>query len=101
MSDREPTKVYVTQPHPASKKDGKLWRIGGLPADLTKEEAEAIVDAINGISWLMDECHACGHILWSASTACPQCNAEAVASWFHTRQTSQCQCQRCAGGVRP
>jgi len=95
MSEHEPTRVYVTQPHPVSKKDGKLWRIGGLPADFTKEEAEAVVEAINEIGWLMDECHACGHILRFASTACPQCSADAVASWFTTRQSSQCQCPRC------
>jgi len=96
MSNQEPTRAYVTQPHPVSKKDGKLWRIGGLPADFTKEEAEAVVDAINEICWLMEECHACGHVLALASTACPQCNAEAVASWFAPQQTSQCQCRRCA-----
>ena len=95
MSEQEPTKVYVTQPHPVSKKDGKLRRIGGLPADLTRDEAEAVVDAINDISWLMEQCHACGHVLAFASTDCPQCDAAAVASWFSPKQTSQCDCPRC------
>lgn len=86
MSERAPKGVYVYQPHsPQKRKDGRLWHIGGLPDGLTREEAEAVVEAINSIAWLMSECHACGRQLRFESTACPQCGAAAVAPWEGSR----------------
>ena len=82
MSETAPRGVYVYQPHsPQKRKDGRLWHVGGLPDGLTKEEAEAVADAINSICWLMAMCHRCGHTLRFEATACPRCGAAAEAPW--------------------
>jgi hypothetical protein len=91
MSQQEPTRVYVLQPTSAP----DVCRIGGLPSDLTREEAEAVVEAINGICWLMEECDVCGHVLRFPSSDCPQCGASAIASWFSPRGGKECLCPRC------
>lgn len=97
MSDQQPKKCYVYQPHPVSRKDGLLWAVGGLPIAMSKEDAEVVVDAINEISWLMERCHACGHRLALASTGCPQCGAESIAPWFEPKTLpDKCDCPRCA-----
>lgn len=49
MSDQVPEGVYVYQPHPVSRKDGRLWNIGGLPSGMTREEATALAEAANRI----------------------------------------------------
>lgn len=96
MSERAPKGVYVYQPHPASRKDGKLWHIGGLPDGLTKEEAEAVADAINGIGWLMERCVTCGHRLAFPSDHCPLCGAPAPPSWDCPDELPDtCECKRC------
>ena len=103
MTERAKPGVYVYQPHPTSRKDGKLWHIGGLPDGLTKDEAEAVVEAINGIGWLMERCVACGHRLRFPSDSCPQCGASAPASWDCPDEYPDiCECARCetARGVR-
>lgn len=96
MSNQIPKQVYVYQPHPVGRKDGRLWAVGGLPLGMTKDEAEAVVDAINEIAWLMDRCHACGHRLSFASTGCPQCGADSIAPWFEPSEFPElCECERC------
>lgn len=96
MSEREKRGVYVYQPYPMSRKDGKLWHIGGLPSGLTREEAEAVVEAINGIGWLMERCVTCGHRLSFPSDRCPQCRATAPPSWDYPDVLPDiCACERC------
>lgn len=96
MSEQQPKQAYVYQPHPVSRKDGRLWAVGGLPDAMTREDAEAVVEAINEITWLMERCSVCGHRLRYASTACPQCGADAVAPWFEpTTWPETCACLRC------
>lgn len=43
MSETAPKVPYVYQPHPVTRKDGRLWMVSGLPDGMTREEAEAIV----------------------------------------------------------
>ena len=81
MSEQAPKGVYMYQPHPVSKRDGQLWAIGGLSTAMFQAEAEAVVDAINNIAWLMKTCHVCGHTLIFESTGCPRCGAKAAAPW--------------------
>lgn len=49
MSETAPDGVYVYQPHPVTRKDGRLWHIGGLPDGLTREEAREIAAACNRV----------------------------------------------------
>lgn len=52
MSERAPEGAYVYQPHPVSRKDGRLWQVGGIPDGLTREEAQQIADAVNrALAW--------------------------------------------------
>ena len=82
MSKTAPDGIYVYQPHsPQKRKDGRLWQIGGLPDGLTKDEAEAVAEAINDICWMMSDCPACGHHLRFASDFCPQCSTKAPPPW--------------------
>jgi predicted RNA-binding Zn-ribbon protein involved in translation (DUF1610 family) len=63
---------------------------------MPREWAEAVVEAINDIGWLMDRCHACGHRLRFASTGCPQCGADSIAPWFTPSEFPElCECERC------
>lgn len=82
MSETAPKGIYVYQPHsPQTRKDGRLWRIGGLPEDLTRDEAEAVADAINEICWMGRECAECGHIGRFESDRCSSCSARRCAPW--------------------
>ena len=60
MSERAPEGPYVYQPHPVSRKDGRLWMVSGLPDGMTREQAQAIVDILKGAAprvegWLCDQ----------------------------------------------
>jgi hypothetical protein len=54
MSDRAPDGPYVYQPHPVSRKDGKLWHVGGMPDGMTREQAAAIVAILKG-EWMANQ----------------------------------------------
>ena len=96
MSDQVPKQCYVYQPHAVSRKDGRLWAVGGLPTAMPREWAEAVVEAINDIAWLMERCHACGHRLAFASMDCPQCGADSIAPWFTPSEFPElCKCEWC------
>lgn len=96
MSDRAPdVDAYVYQPDSPSKGD-RIYAVGGIPPRLTKEEAEAIVDAINGITWMCAECAYCGHVARFASSSCPQCSRDTPASWRDVEPESRCDCERCS-----
>jgi len=44
-----PKGAYVYQPHPVTRKDGRLWHVGGIPDGLTRAEAEVLAAAVNTI----------------------------------------------------
>lgn len=48
MSQQEPTGPYVYQPHPVTRKDGRLWHVGAMPDGMTREQAQAIVAILRG-----------------------------------------------------
>lgn len=96
MSEQAPDRnAYVYQPDPPSKGE-RIYAIGGIPPRLTKDEAEAIVDAINEITWMADECAYCGHRARFASSACPQCSRDTPAPWRDVKPAEPCDCERCA-----
>ena len=47
VSETAPDGVYVYQPWPATRKDGLLWGVSGLPCAMTREAAQALADVIN------------------------------------------------------
>jgi len=97
MSEQVPdVNSYVYQPDPP-RKDGRMYAIGGLPTRLTKDEAEAIVEAINEMAWLGNDCPYCGHVAHLASTGCPQCGKDTPAPWRDVTPLKRCQCERCTG----
>jgi hypothetical protein len=85
MSDKRKPGVYVYQPHAADRADGKCYAVGGLPTAMTKEEAEAVVDAIRDIMWLADACWKCGRVFSFSASHCPACSARARAPWEASR----------------
>lgn len=84
MSDRKDDgTVYVYQPLPPAKAHkGRIYQVSGLPTYLTKDEAEAIRDAINDISWMSDGCVRCGHMMRFASDHCSSCGKPIAPPWF-------------------
>lgn len=98
MSERAPdVNAYVYQPDPpkGNGADQRIFAVGGIPPRLTKDEAAAIVDAINEISWLGNDCPYCGHVAHLASTACPQCGRDTPAPWRDVAIVKRCGCERC------
>lgn len=82
MSERAPdVDAYVYQPDPPTRGNDRIYAIGGLPRRLTKEEAEAIVEAINEICWMGTQCHACDHVGRFDSDHCSACGAKRAAPW--------------------
>ena len=81
MSEKAPdVDAYVYQPD-APKKNGRMFALGGIPSRLTKDEAEAIVDAVNEICWMSTACHACNHVGRFASDHCAACGVKRAAPW--------------------
>jgi len=89
--ERAPKGLYVYQPfgtaaHKNPLAPERLFGIGGFPPGVrcngfTRDEAEAILDALNSICWMMTECCACGYHLRFGANYCPQCGAKAPAPW--------------------
>ncbi len=89
--------VYVYQPlGPTKANPDRIFGIGGLPDHFTRDEAEAVVDAIRNIYWMSDRCARCGHRLAFASNGCPQCSKDMMPPWDEPAELPDtCQCERC------
>lgn len=70
MTQAEPTRPYVYQPHPTSRPDGKLWHVGAMPDGMTKPQAIAIVAVLNDLSMQIGYPPVQGR--------CPSCHAESL-----------------------
>lgn len=91
MSNLEVKGIYVYQPfgtvtRPDRALSGRLYGLGGLPESvscvgLTKEEAVAFADALNGICWMMEVCPSCRYELRFSASRCPQCGTAAQPPW--------------------
>lgn len=100
MSEQAPKGIYVYQPDPP-RKDGRMFGLGGLPLTcnvkgLTRDEAEAFADALNGITWMSDRCASCGHRFAFDSDSCPQCDEPVAPPWQEPEEWPEdCGCERC------
>lgn len=89
--------IYVYQPlGPTKANPDRIFGIAGLPAHFTRDEADAVVDALNDICWMANRCALCGHRFRFESSACPQCSKPVLPPWQYPDVLPElCECERC------
>ena len=94
MSEARPPGLYIYQPFGTDgnknldRPDG-LFAIGGLCSGVTmsgftRDEAEAVLDSLNGISWLSVACAECGCRMRLESDHCATCGARIPAPFVES-----------------